>query len=250
MSERPDYGIDAPKSLRGLVLWGCVSGTAGLAFAWLSGVPLETLPSVPIACGVIGQVLGFIALGLLVPVPVMLWSSLSGKFAIRDAVLDAARLQGHESVLDVGCGRGLLLVGAARRLTTGRAFGVDLWSADDLAGNGPEAALHNAGLEGVAARVSVETGDARALPWRAGSFDVVVSATALHNIPDAAGRARALEEMVRVLKPGGRLSMFDIFQPWSYRRTLEQLGMVEVAVSGPQAYWLVPGARITARKPG
>ncbi len=249
MSQRPDYGIDAPKSLRGLVLWGCVSGTAGLAFAWLSGVPLETLPSVPVACGIIGQVLGFIALGLLAPVPVMLWSSLSGKFAIRDAVLDAAGLQGHESVLDVGCGRGLLLVGAAKRLNTGRAFGVDLWSADDLAGNTPEAALHNAALEGVTGRVTVETGDARNLPWRTGSFDVVVSMTAIHNIPDEAGRAKALEEMVRVLKPGGRLSMSDIFKPWSYRPVLEALGMREVTVTGPQLYWLVPGARVTARKP-
>ncbi len=249
-SDRPDYGIDAPKSLRGLLVWGSICGLAALALAWLGGVPLIELPSLPVILGQAGQALGFIAIGLLVPVPVMLWSSLAGKLRIRDAVLDAAQLRGGESVLDVGCGRGLLVVGAARRLTSGRAFGVDLWSGDDLTGNGPEAALRNAALEGVQGRVTIETGDARSLPWRTASFDVVVSATALHNIPDAAGREMALGEIVRVLKPGGRLSMFDIFKPWSYRRTLEELGMDEVRVSAPQLYWLVPGARITARKPG
>ena len=250
MSERPDYGIDAPKSLQGLLSWGCVCGTAGLALSWLSGVPLTQLPILPQLCGIAGSMLGFVSLGLLLPVPVMIWSSLVGKLHIREAILEAAHLKGGESVLDVGCGRGLLLVGAAKRLSTGRAFGIDPWSADDLDGNGPEAALHNATLEGVRPRVLVETGDARALPWRASSFDVVVSATVLHNISDRAGRAKALEEMVRVLKPGGRLSMFDIFQPWSYRPTLEKLGMTDVVVTGPQLYWLVPGARITARKPG
>jgi len=40
-------------------------------------------------------------------------------------------------VLDVGCGRGLLLIGAARRLTTGKAVGVDIWQAEDRVGNLP-----------------------------------------------------------------------------------------------------------------
>ena len=242
MSERPDYGVDAPSDIRKLLVRGSICGLAGLILASFRGQALLSLAAAP--------VLGWVAIAFLVPVPVMLWSSLVGKFAIRDAVLDAARLRPSDTLLDVGCGRGLLLVEAARRLPQGRAYGVDLWDEGDLAGNGPEAAVHNARLEGVAARVVVETGDARALPWRAASFDAVVSSTVVHNIPDAAGRAKALSEMVRVLKPGGRLSLFDIFQPWSYRRTLEDLGLKEVELKGPVFYWMVPGARITGRKPG
>jgi arsenite methyltransferase len=242
VSERPNYGIDAPRDLRKLLFRGCVCGVAGIAASFVTVQPLISLGLAP--------VLGWVAIGFLLPVPVMLWSSLFGKFALRDAVLDAAGLSGGESVLDVGCGRGLLLVGAARRLPHGRVFGIDLWDENDLADNSPEAALHNARLERVDRRVVVETGDARALPWRAASFDAVVSSTAIHNIKDAAGREKALSEMVRVLKPGGRLSLFDIFHPWSYRRTLEALGMAEVELKGPMLYWMVPGARVTARKPG
>jgi len=48
----------------------------------------------------------------------------------RDRLLDGLGLTGQENLLAVGCGRGLLLIGAARRLPNGRAVGVDLWSQD------------------------------------------------------------------------------------------------------------------------
>jgi ribonucleotide reductase alpha subunit len=87
-------------------------------------------------------------------------------------VLDSLKLRGDETVLDVGCGRGLLLIGAAKRLTTGKAVGVDIWNAEDLSGNRPEATLENARLERVAERVEVKDGDARRLPFADGTFDV------------------------------------------------------------------------------
>lgn len=118
--------------------------------------------------------------------------------------------RGDERVLDVGCGRGLMLVGAAGRLTTGTAVGVDLWRAEDQADNTPEAALENARREGVADRVRVETGDARALPFADASFDAVPSHWVVHNLPSADDRARALDEMLRVLQPGGVLVLADI----------------------------------------
>src|SRR5439155_9251689 len=85
----------------------------------------------------------------------MLWYSKAGKLRGRERLLDLVPWRGDETVLDVGCGRGLLLVGAARRLTTGRAVGVDLWRGVDLSGNRPEAPLENARLEGVEGRVDV-----------------------------------------------------------------------------------------------
>ncbi len=78
----------------------------------------------------------------------MIWDSKVGKLWSRDRLLDALKLRGDELVLDVGCGRGLLLIGAAKRLTTGKALGVDIWNVEDLSGNRPEATLENARLEG------------------------------------------------------------------------------------------------------
>src|ERR1035438_5167674 len=74
-------------------------------------------------------------------------SSKSGKRIVREQLIDGLALRGDETVLDVGCGRGLLLTSAARRLTTGKAIGIDLWQSDDLSGNRPEATLANAQAE-------------------------------------------------------------------------------------------------------
>lgn len=75
--------------------------------------------------------------------------------------------------MDVGCGRGLLLNAAARRLTPGKAIGIDLWQSVDQSGNRPEATLANARLEGVAGLVEVKTGDMRELPRSQGSQQVL-----------------------------------------------------------------------------
>src|SRR5262249_52487996 len=102
------------------------------------------------------------------------------------------------------------LLGAAKRLSTGRATGIDLWQGEDLAGNSPDATRANAEAEGVADRVEVRTGDARQLPFADASFDVVVSSAALHHIYTAGGRQEAVREIARVLKPGDRVLISDI----------------------------------------
>ena len=73
--------------------------------------------------------------------------------------------------MDVGCGRGLLLIGAAKRLTTGRAIGLDVWRRQDQAGNDPAATIANAQADGVAERVELREGDARQLPFDDQTFD-------------------------------------------------------------------------------
>lgn len=95
----------------------------------------------------------------------------------------------------------------------GEAVGVDVWRAEDQAANGPGAPLENARREGVADRVRIATADARALPFADASFDAVLSHWVVHNLPEAAGRALVLDEMLRVLRllpdwhlPGGALS--------------------------------------------
>ena len=58
----------------------------------------------------------------------MFASSRFGKFHARDRLLERLKLRGDETVLDVGCGHGLLLIAAAKLLPRGHAVGIDLWS--------------------------------------------------------------------------------------------------------------------------
>jgi arsenite methyltransferase len=117
-------------------------------------------------------------------------------------LIDGLRLLGDERILDLGCGRGAVLLSASRRLTTGHAVGVDIWSRTDQSGNSPRTATENSQIEGVQDRVALTTADMTALPFPAATFDVVVSNVAIHNIRGLGRRLIAVDEAVRVLRPG------------------------------------------------
>ena len=189
-----------------------------------------------------------IGLSFLIVSGVMVLSSRFAKPRIRDRILDSIPWRGDENVLDVGCGRGLFLIGAAKRLKTGKATGVDVWRSEDLSGNTAEATMKNAQAEGVAQRIKIESADARQLPFAANSFDVVVSSLAIHNISSAEERAKALREIARVIKPGGYLAILDIFHTGEYAKAFGQLGFSEVQLSPMTFLWCVPTRTLTARK--
>jgi arsenite methyltransferase len=158
-----------------------------------------------------------------------LYGTLRGKFVVWAELLDRLRLRGDERILDLGCGRGAVLLMAAQHLTTGRAVGVDLWRTVDQSGNSAEATKRNAAAEGVADRVELHTGDLTALPFEDNSFDVALSSLAIHNISGRAGREKAISEAVRVLRPGGRLVIADIRATRQHQAQLAKLGMNDVA---------------------
>jgi arsenite methyltransferase len=229
IAQMPNYGIDAPGVRRGMLAVGFigfavaaiasiasiyVAGFAGNAFSWI---------------GVLSLVVG--SYGLFMG-GYMTYGSRIGKLRTREKLLDLAASMrpwsGKEAVLDVGCGRGLMLVGAARRLKTGHAVGIDLWRTEDQAENSPEAALENARREGVADRVRIDTGDARQLPYPDASFDVVVSHWLVHNLSEAKDRLQALDEMLRVLRAGGVLVLADIAHLADYREHLLSKGVSDL----------------------
>jgi arsenite methyltransferase len=150
-------------------------------------------------------------------------------------------------VLDVGCGHGLLLVGAAKHLSTGRAIGIDLWSTRDQADNSAAAALANADAEGVRDRVEVRDGDMRELPLADASVDVVVSSLAIHNLPTAADRERAIAEIARVLRPHGIVALIDIAHVGEYARALQAHGCI-VEQMGFVPTIFPPARELMARK--
>ncbi len=183
-----------------------------------------------------------------------LYGTLRGKFVIWTELLDRLRIQGDERILDLGCGRGAVLLMAAQHLTTGRAVGVDLWRTVDQSGNSAAAAQRNAVAEGVADRVELHTADMKALPFADNSFDIILSSLAIHNISGRAGREKAISEAVRVLRPGGRLMILDIRGTRHYQEQLTKMGMNEVARRrlGWRFWWGVPAVAtrvVTATKP-
>ena len=228
------YGIDAPYAPAFIaVMTVVVLVMAIISGDWQTFVPITFMLAV----------LGF-----------YLHSTLRGKFVVWADLLDQLHFRGDERILDMGCGRGAVLLMAAQRLTTGRATGVDLWRSVDQSGNSLEATRRNAIAEGVADRVELHTGDMTALPFEDSSFDVVVSSLAIHNISRSADREKAIEEAVRVLRPGGRLMIADIRATRQHQEQLAKSGMNDVGRRrlGWRFWWGGPwGAThiVTATKP-
>src|SRR5262245_35500983 len=104
------YGLDGPPVVRAVTLLGAGAMVAGMALYWLFAA---RLPALALTLLIIGVALG---LPLLLTAVFMVRSSQVGKLKQRDRLLDMVQLQGDETLLDVGCGRGLLLIGAAKRL--------------------------------------------------------------------------------------------------------------------------------------
>lgn len=172
-----------------------------------------------------------------------------GRVASRDRLLDALALRGDEQVLDVGCGRGLMLVGAASRLARGgRAIGVDTGGRRGRGARESHTALANARRAGVADRVAVHDADPRALPFADGTFDVVLSALAIHRLPNAADRAAAIGEILRVARPGGRIVIIDRARTDEYARELGASGAASTIRSGPRLWGDLPVRLILARR--
>jgi SAM-dependent methyltransferase len=238
-----EYGLDAP----GVVVGNAVGGAAALVGGWLGWVGLRRRRRV--GAVVVGGWLGLSGLVAVAQAGLMVRSSRVGKLRERDRILDGVDLRGDERVLDVGCGRGLPLIGAAKRLTTGRAVGVDLWRRQDQAGNDPAATMANARAEGVAERVELRDGDARQLPFDDQTFDVVVSSLALHNIAHAAGRVAAVEEIARVLRPGGRVAILDFRDTRRYAAALAAAGLADVRRCR-RRYGMYPPVRVVTATKG
>ncbi len=237
-----EYGIDAPEMVNNL-LW-----RAGTFSALGAGIYFMNHRELPGPATALLGVFLVIGVGCLALAYYMRWSSQTGKLQLREELLSKVQWTGDEKVLDVGCGRGLLAIGAAKKLKKGRVTGIDIWDPGSLSGNKQEAAIANAKAEGVADRVKIEDGDVRHLTYGDNSFDVVLSSAVIHEIPDATDRAGAIREMLRVTKPGGSLVLFDVLRAGEYGAVLRGAGAEQVDDSRKTWLWAVPGRIVTARK--
>jgi arsenite methyltransferase len=176
---RADYGFDAPGVMITLLSGGIAALALGLVIAAHADGWWRWPAMVLAGAGIVPLTLGLLM--------ILYW--LAGKARTRDHILDLAELRGDETVLDVGTGAGLLLVGAAKRVPRGRVIGID---ALDIANT---------------------------------SVDRVLSLLCLHNITSDADQARACREIARVLKPGGRLVVGDYVPTHRYAAAFADAGL-------------------------
>src|SRR5215467_6985685 len=104
---RGDYGFDAPYVPIMLAIIGSCCLIAAILVLWLFNIPLLAL------------ILLLYALFLFASTGNYLSTTRIGKFRAWDAILDGLGLKGNEQVLDMGCGRGAVLLMAAKLLSSG-----------------------------------------------------------------------------------------------------------------------------------
>ena len=242
MQNEPNYGIDAPAVYRNLWIGAvlCLSIAPFLPAVTRFGHAFSMNLRLSLF------ITGFICLGeaLLFTLYVKY-----GKFRHRDFMLAMHTWQGNEQVLDVGCGRGLLLAGAARRLTTGHATGIDVWSNVDMGGNSPAATQQNLAMEGVADRCTLVSVPAQDMTFPSASFDVVVSNLCLHNIYSSSQRSYALNHIVRLLKPGGVAIISDYKRTGEYAAYFSRADLIVSRKRGSFLTTFPPLTVVIARKP-
>jgi ubiquinone/menaquinone biosynthesis C-methylase UbiE len=128
---------------------------------------------------------------------------------LRLQTANLAHLQPGETVLDVGCGTGTLAIEVQKRIgPTGRVFGIDPGS-QQIARARYKAARRNLPID-------FQIGVIEQIPFPYQTFDVVVSTIMMHHLGDGLKR-QGLAEIMRVLKPGGRLVIADFKRPESHQ---------------------------------
>jgi arsenite methyltransferase len=197
----PDYILQIPSHIRNVLGVGLLCGLAGIGLIFTLPENQRFVAYVLLTVGVFAAVAASI---------LMVVTGSRGRLQARQTMMNAISWRGDETVLDVGCGNGFLLLEAAKRLTSGKAIGIDIWKGD-AGQQSADILWHNAQIEGVTPRIDLKNSDARTMPFAAETFDVILSSLALHHMGSNADREQALQEMIRVLKPGGVILLYDMF---------------------------------------
>ncbi|MEY8001745.1 class I SAM-dependent methyltransferase [Clostridium sp. Mt-5] len=200
LKSKPNYGFDgSPFGVTIVCFVGVVCFGGGVTLITFPSLNLKIVAFVLMLCGflmilVCGSYLYYIKLG---------------KLHRRNKMISMIDWKGNEKVLDIGTGRGLLMIGAAKKLTLGKSIGIDIWNSGDMHSNTYQNTMRNAELEGVLEKVEVRNEDVRSMSFPNDTFDVVLSNLCIHNIPTKDGREKACQEIARVLKPNGTVIITD-----------------------------------------
>jgi len=237
------YGIDEPRTLVELLSAGILAVAVGIIISAYTG---KSSPRTAEVALIGGAGVGFL---ILVVMAALYWSSRLGKTREMTKMVSGIPWGGEEVVLDLGCGRGLATIMAAKKLEAGYAVGADMWYKARVSGNDPRSVLANAARENVGPRVAAVKAASAQLPFADGSFDVVLSGVAIHNLAPRRHRDVLFAEMARVLKAGGRVGILDLGNGNEYSALLQGLGMRDIEMHRLRFSSFPPFHVVLARKP-
>jgi SAM-dependent methyltransferase len=199
--------------------------------------------------------------------PLYLYATLRGKFAVWDDLLAALPDDVFRApTLDIGCGRGLVLLKVAARkkdlaarepdmmsAVVPPAYGTDIFSKADQTGNDPTATYRNAAAVGVLDYAVLHEGSfTESFPFADGVFSLITSSLAIHNVARE-GRRAALAEIARVCAPGGKVIIVDLYGFFKdHVGILKSLGWEDVRVVAAglrMMYGILPCQILQATKP-
>jgi ubiquinone/menaquinone biosynthesis C-methylase UbiE len=142
---------------------------------------------------------------------------------VSEVLCEAVDVHAGTAVLDIACGNGNTALAAARRGCC--VTGIDL----------TPPLLEQARQRAAAERLTIDfqEGDAEQLPFETATFDTVLSTFGIMFVPD---RTRALQEMLRVLKPGGKIGLANWWSE-SARSQAQTAIMAQYAAAPPPNPW-------------
>ena len=190
------------------------------------------------------------AIASLFCIPMYMYATLKGKFKVWDDLLDQNPCPSESPSLDVGCGRGMILLKLALKkrsimerhnreeagptpLTAitpnAKAYGIDIFSSIDQTGNSPNATFKNALALGLTPYVVLHRASFAELPFADDVFGLVTASLVIHNASTKSQRKAGVLECARVVRPGGKLILVDMKGfPSSYEAWLREIGWTDL----------------------
>ena len=176
---------------------------------------------------------------------VLIWNGAVVKPKAIERFLREIPWGGNEIVADVRCGSGMLMSRASGRLTTGYALGLEAVRQGRLrerSGSFPNTS------EGEFGTQMFTSADSRSLPIRDEAFDVAVSGFGARRFRKLADRILLMDELVRILKPGGTIAVMVTEDPSESAVLLREKGLVDISITLLRSFVLSPTSLVIARK--
>jgi ubiquinone/menaquinone biosynthesis C-methylase UbiE len=224
--EKPKYGF---------VAWKYFACMGAIGFVGLAAVlmtfqfPLGLL--VTWSLRLVGAPIAFVGLYMGISYIFLYEKAFKSRGDVWSRIVEFSQLKGDEEILEVGCGTGSGSINLAKKLPKAKIVGIDIF--EGVSGKSPDTALKNAQIEGVADRVNFRYGNALKIPYQDKTFDVVTMGSVLHELHSEKDKTKALREIYRVLRPGGKFITLELVR----NKKLALCVLVFAPVWKPKEYW-------------